>query len=152
DLLGRPETKLNREEISNMIRGKRVLVTGAGGTIGSELVRQIAALHPRNLTLLELSEFNLYRIEMETRDAFPMLPTRTVLADVRDAVRLEQIFSEEAPDLVFHAAAIKHVPIAEENAREAISTNVIGTRQVADCAATHGAEAMVLISTDKAVN
>jgi len=152
DLLGRPEIKLNREEISSLVRGKRVLVTGAGGTIGSELVRQIAALAPKHLALLEFSEFNLYRIEMETRETFPNLDVRAILADVRDAPRLEQVFREEAPELVFHAAAIKHVPIAEENARECVLTNVIGTRQVADCANKAGVAAMVLISTDKAVH
>jgi O-antigen biosynthesis protein WbqV len=152
DLLGRPEIKLNRQEISDLVRGKSVLVTGAGGSIGSELARQIAALAPRRLTLLESSEFNLYRIELEIREHFPQLSVRALLADVRDAARLEQIFHEEKPELIFHAAAIKHVPIAEENAREAILTNVIGTRLVADCAAKFGAVAMVMISTDKAVN
>jgi len=152
DLLGRPEIKLNRQEISDLIRNRRVLVTGAGGTIGAELVRQIAALAPRCLTLLEFSEFNLYRIELETREKFSGLDIRAILADVRDRARLEQIFRDEKPELVFHAAAIKHVPIAEENAREAILTNVIGTRLVADCAERADVAAMVLISTDKAVN
>ncbi|MGE3623864.1 MAG: polysaccharide biosynthesis protein [Bdellovibrionales bacterium] len=152
DLLGRPEIKLNREEIVRLVRGRRVLVTGAGGTIGSELVRQIAALSPRHLTLLEFSEFNLYRIDMEVREKHPTVEARALLADVRDAVRLDHIFAEEKPELVFHAAAIKHVPIAEDNAREAVLTNVIGTRHVADATARAGALAMVLISTDKAVN
>ncbi len=151
DLLGRPETKLNRQEINTLVKGRRVLVTGAGGTIGSELVRQIAALEPKHLTLLEFSEFNLYRIELEMRENFPKLDIRALIADVRDAARLEQIFREEKPELVFHAAAIKHVPIAEENAREAMLTNITGTRIVADCAAQAGVIAMVLISTDKAV-
>lgn len=152
DLLGRPETKLNRQEISALVRGKRVLVTGAGGTIGGELVRQIATLEPQHLTLLEFSEFNLYRIDLETREAFPKLALRSVLADVRDAGRIERIFQEEKPELVFHAAAIKHVPIAEENVREAVLTNAQGTRNVADAALKAGCAAMVLISTDKAVH
>ncbi|NTU76753.1 MAG: polysaccharide biosynthesis protein [Alphaproteobacteria bacterium] len=152
DLLGRPETVLNREAISALIQGRRILVTGAGGTIGSELVRQIAALGPESLTLVESSEFNLYRIEMEVREGFPSLASRACIADVRDMARLTQIFRDEKPELVFHAAAIKHVPIAEENAREAILTNVVGTRLVADCAAQNGVAAMVLISTDKAVD
>jgi O-antigen biosynthesis protein WbqV len=152
DLLGRPETKLNRADIRALIKGKRVVVTGAGGTIGSELVRQIAALEPSCLTLCEFSEYNLYKIEMEIRETYPYQNLNALIADVRDGVRIEQIFRDEKPDLVFHAAAIKHVPIAEFNAREAILTNVHGTRVVADCAARTGVAAMVLISTDKAVN
>jgi len=152
DLLGRPEIVLNREEISKLISGRRILITGAGGSIGSELVRQIAALYPQHITLLELSEFNLYKIEMEMTEKFPDLSVRAVIADVRDASRLTQVFREEKPDIVFHAAAIKHVPLAEQNTREAILTNVIGTRFVADCAAKSGVIAMVQISTDKAVN
>ncbi|HEU0118481.1 MAG TPA: SDR family NAD(P)-dependent oxidoreductase, partial [Alphaproteobacteria bacterium] len=151
DLLGRPEIKLNRHDIRALVKGKRVLVTGAGGTIGAELVRQIAALEPQHLTLIEFSEFNLYKIEMEVRESLPYQSTRALIADVRDATRIEQIFHEEKPELVFHAAAIKHVPIAEENVREAILTNVHGTRVVADCATRANVAAMVLISTDKAV-
>lgn len=152
DLLGRPETKLNRADIRNLVKGKRVLVTGAGGTIGAELTRQIAAFEPKRLILCEFSEYNLYRIEMELRESFPYQDLSALIADVRDAVRMEQIFHDETPDLVFHAAAIKHVPIAEVNAREAILTNVHGTRVVADCAMRAGVAAMVMISTDKAVN
>jgi O-antigen biosynthesis protein WbqV len=151
DLLGRPEAKLNRNDIRAMIKGRRVLVTGAGGTIGSELVRQIAALDPRHLTLVEFSEFNLYRIDLEVRETFPYQSVRSLIGDVRDAVRIKQILMQEKPDLVFHAAAIKHVPIAEENIREALLTNAIGTRIVADCCMQCGCAAMVLISTDKAV-
>jgi O-antigen biosynthesis protein WbqV len=151
DLLGRPETKLNRQDIRSLIKGRRVLVTGAGGTIGSELVRQIAALEPQHLTLLEFSEFNLYRIDMEICESFPAQSLRSLIADVRDDVRIEQIFEDEKPELVFHAAALKHVPIAEENAREVILTNICGTRIVADCAMKANVLAMVLISTDKAV-
>ncbi len=151
DLLGRPETILNREAIGELIGGRRIIVTGAGGTIGAELVRQIAALGPSHLTFLELSEFNLYKIEMEIRETFPLLSLRGFIADVRDMARIAQIFRDEKPDLVFHAAAIKHVPIAEFNAREALLTNVVGTRIVADCAAKANVKAMVMISTDKAV-
>ena len=151
DLLGRPETKLNRSDIRTLIKGKRVLVTGAGGTIGSELVRQIAALEPKHLTLVEFSEYNLYRIDMEARESFPYQSLSSLIGDVRDATRIVQIFAQEKPDLVFHAAAIKHVPIAEENIRETILTNVIGTRIVADCCQKANNTAMVLISTDKAV-
>ncbi len=152
DLLGRPETILNRDAIGALVTGKRVLVTGAGGTIGSELVRQIAALNPSFLIMVDASEFNLYKIEMEIHEALPLQSKRAYIADVRDAARLSQIFRDEKPDLVFHAAAIKHVPIAEFNAREALLTNVIGTRLVADCAAKAGVAAMVMISTDKAVH
>ncbi len=152
DLLGRPETVLNREAIGALVAGQRVLVTGAGGTIGSELARQIAALGPSHLTLLELSEFNLYKIDLDIREAFPLLSLHGFIADVRDMARIAQIFRDEKPDLVFHAAAIKHVPIAEFNAREALLTNVVGTRIVADCAAKSGVKAMVMISTDKAVH
>ncbi|MDX2027654.1 MAG: nucleoside-diphosphate sugar epimerase/dehydratase [Alphaproteobacteria bacterium] len=152
DLLGRPETKLNRNEIRTLVKGRRVLVTGAGGTIGAELTRQIAALEPQHLILLESSEFNLYRIEMEIKETFPYQNIRAIIADVRDAARLDKIFQDEKPNLVFHAAALKHVPIAEENPREAILTNVHGTRLVADCAMKAKVAAMVLISTDKAVH
>ena len=152
DLLGRPETKLNQHDIRMMIKDRRVLVTGAGGTIGSELVRQIAALDPKQLILVEFSEFNLYRIDMEVREAFSQLNVKSLIGDVRDMTRLTQIFEDTEPELVFHAAAIKHVPIAEENIRETILTNVLGTKNVADCAARMNAAAMVLISTDKAVH
>ncbi len=152
DLLGRPETILNRQAIGELIAGRRVLITGAGGTIGSELVRQIAALGPSHMSLLDLSEFNLYRIDLEIRENFPAQDLHCFLADVRDMARLAQIFRDEKPDLVFHAAAIKHVPLAEFNAREALLTNVIGTRLVADCAAKTNVKAMVMISTDKAVH
>ena len=152
DLLGRPETKLNRGEIRSLVKGKRVLVTGAGGTIGSELVRQIAALEPKHMILVEFSEYNLYKIDMEVRETFPYQSLSSLIGDVRDATRMEKIFAEEKPELVFHAAAIKHVPLAEENVRETILTNVVGTRIVADCCLASGLAAMVLISTDKAVH
>lgn len=152
DLLGRPETVLNRDAINNLVSNKRVLITGAGGSIGSELVRQITDLGPSHITLVEMSEFNLYKIELEIKDRHPTLSVHALLADVRDTARLTQVFQDEEPDLVFHAAAIKHVPLSESNAREAILTNVIGTRLVADCAAKANVNAMVMISTDKAVN
>ena len=151
DLLGRPETKLNRQEIRALVKGRRVLVTGAGGSIGGEIVRQIAALEPKNLIILDACEYNLYRIEMEIKESLPYQPLKSILADVRDTVRIDRLFNAEKPELVFHAAAIKHVPIAEENVRETVLTNVLGTRIVADCAAKYGVIAMVMISTDKAV-
>jgi FlaA1/EpsC-like NDP-sugar epimerase len=152
DLLGRPEIVLNRDAIASLVSGRRVLITGAGGTIGSELTRQVIALNPSHICLVELSEFNLYTIGMELTEKFPTQRMTAHLGDVRDHVRLQQLFQQEKPEIVFHAAALKHVPIAEENVRETVLTNVLGTRNIADCARAVNASAMVLISTDKAVN
>ncbi|MCB2106480.1 MAG: polysaccharide biosynthesis protein [Rhodobacteraceae bacterium] len=152
DLLGRPGAQLHRGAMSDLIRGRRVLITGAGGSIGAELVRQIAALWPAHLTLLDNGEFNLYTIDFETRDRFPVLPVSTVLADVRDAEHIGEVFAREKPDLVFHAAALKHVPLVENNTLEGLLTNAIGTRIVADACIASRVAVMVLISTDKAVN
>jgi FlaA1/EpsC-like NDP-sugar epimerase len=143
DLLGRPETSLDKQAIANFVHGKCVLITGAGGTIGSELSRQIAALRPAKLILVENSEF---------KEAHENLDVSAFIADVRESTRIMRIFEEHRPNVVFHAAALKHVPMAEANVRETLLTNVIGTRNVADAAAATGADAMVLISTDKAVN
>lgn len=151
DLLGRPQAVLDRGAISGLIGGRRVIVTGAGGTIGSELVRQIAALAPERLILLDAGEFNLYSIEMEVREKFPGLDTRAVIADVRDRDRVMRLFQDERPALVFHAAALKHVPLVEANPCEGTLTNVVGTRNVADAARAAACLAMVLISTDKAI-
>jgi O-antigen biosynthesis protein WbqV len=152
DLLGRPPARLERGAMSELIRGRRVLVTGAGGSIGAELVRQIAALWPAHLTLLDHAEFNLYAIDHEVRERFPVLPVASVLADVRDAARIAEVFAREKPDLVFHAAALKHVPLVELNALEGLLTNAVGTRVVADACLAARVGVMVLISTDKAVN
>lgn len=152
DLLGRPQVALDKGAIGNMVAGKVVLVTGAGGTIGAELTRQIGGLAPRRLVLVDNGEFNLYSIDLEIRDGFPGLNFRAVLADVRDRARMLQIFREEQPDLVFHAAALKHVPMVELNPIEGVLTNVLGTRNVADAATASGCSAMVLISTDKAIS
>ncbi|HYE01195.1 MAG TPA: nucleoside-diphosphate sugar epimerase/dehydratase [Alphaproteobacteria bacterium] len=152
DLLGRPPVALDRGAIGALVRDRRVLVTGAGGSIGSELVRQVARLAPRQLVLVENSEFNLYRIEMEIREAHPGLALRPLLADVRDRGRIGRIFAEEKPELVFHAAALKHVPMVEGSPLEGLQTNVVGTRNVADAAREVAAAAMVFISTDKAIN
>lgn len=152
DLLGRPQLNLDRAAMAAMIAGRRVLVTGAGGTIGTELVRQIADAAPARLTLLDNSEFNLYTIDMEVRGRSPDLSVATVLADVRDNARINEVFTKEKPELVFHAAALKHVPMVEMNTLEGLLTNVIGTRHVADACIAGNVAAMVLISTDKAVN
>lgn len=152
DLLGRAQNAQDKSLMRGLIAGKRVMVTGAGGSIGSELARQIASFAPAELLLLEQSEFNLYRIDLELGERFPDVPRRPLLGDVRDAVALGHLFAAHAPEVVFHAAAIKHVPMAEYNPEEAILTNVVGTRNVADACVKHKAAAMVLISTDKAVN
>ena len=151
DLLGRPQAALNRSAITGLIRGARVMVTGAGGTIGSELTRQIAALEPAALVLADNGEFNLYTIEMELREQFPALDISAVIACVRSRDRIMRLFQAQRPDLVFHAAALKHVPLVEACPDEGVLTNVIGTRNVADAARAVGVRAMVLISTDKAV-
>ncbi|WP_291298279.1 nucleoside-diphosphate sugar epimerase/dehydratase [Elioraea sp.] len=151
-LLDRPETPIDRAMIAAVARGKRVLVTGAGGSIGSELVRQVAEAGPAHLTLVDNGEFALYAIDMEIAVAQPRLAREAVIMDIRDRERIAALFARSRPELVFHAAALKHVPLVEANPLEAILTNACGTRNVADAAVTVGAEAVVLISTDKAVN
>lgn len=137
--------------MQKLIEGKRILVTGAGGTIGSELVRQIASYSPTHITLAEIAEYNLYTIDKELEENFTDIPRITRIVDVRDRNRLSRVFSEAKPDIVFHAAALKHVPLVEENPIEAIMTNVMGTKNVADCCIAHKTQQMVFISTDKAV-
>jgi O-antigen biosynthesis protein WbqV len=152
DLLGRPEALLDRASMAEMIQDARVLVTGAGGTIGSELVRQISDFGPAHVVLMDNAELHLYEIDMELSLRHPALPRSTVMADVRDAVRVREIMRRHTPDLVFHAAAMKHVPMVEMNPCEGMLTNILGTRNVVDASVEHGVKAMVLISTDKAVN
>jgi O-antigen biosynthesis protein WbqV len=152
DLLGRPQMPLDRAAMRTMIAGRRIAVTGAGGSIGSELVRQIAGFDPALLILLDSSEYNLYAIEAETAGRYPALFCPAVLADVRDRRRVSRLIGSYRPELVFHAAALKHVPLVESNPFEGVLTNVIGTANVADACLEGGAAAMVLISTDKAVN
>ncbi len=152
DLLGRPQAQLDRPSMAALIGGRRVLVTGAGGTIGSELCRQISAFGPASLVLLDSSEYQLYSIDLEIGERAPDLRRRAVLADVRDRDRIARIFAAERPELVFHAAALKHVPMVEMHPEEGALTNVLGTRVVADACRAHAVLAMVLISTDKAVN
>ena len=152
DLLNRRQVQLDRAAMADLIAGKRVMVTGAGGSIGSELCRQLAMFTPAEILLLDSSEFALWQIDLEIRELAPALPRRTVVADVRDAPHMRAIADEFQPDLVFHAAALKHVPIVEANRLEGLRTNALGTQVVADAAAAAGASLMVLISTDKAVN
>jgi O-antigen biosynthesis protein WbqV len=152
DLLDRPQVPLDREGMARLVQGRRVLVTGAGGTIGGELARQVAALGPASLTLLDHGEYVLYEIDLELRERHPDVPRRAVLADVRDAERIGRLFREIRPELVFHAAALKHVPMVENDPLEGLLTNAAGTRVVADAARAAGCSLMVFISTDKAVN
>lgn len=152
DLLGREQVQLDWISIRTGISGKRVLVTGGGGSIGSELCRQVARLGAESLTILELSEFNLYRIEQEIRREFPDLLLDARIGDCGDPVGCERVFATARPHVVFHAAAYKHVPLLQEQVREAFRNNVLGTHVVAQAADRHGVECFVLISTDKAVN
>jgi FlaA1/EpsC-like NDP-sugar epimerase len=152
DLLGRPQAVLDRSGMRRLIAGRRVLVTGAGGTIGSELARQIASYGPARIVLLDNGEYALYTIDQELKERFPEVPRQAIIADVRDRPRLDAVMASERPELVFHAAALKHVPIVEANPVEGVVTNVLGTRNVAESCRAHGVSAMVMISTDKAVN
>lgn len=152
DLLGRQPRQLDQAPLRGLIEGARVLVTGAGGTIGSELTRQISRLRPASLALLDSSELNLYEIDMALREAGYADNAHAYLGDVRDARRVKMIFDAERPSVVVHAAALKHVPLMEENPAEAVLTNLGGTIVVAEAARAAGADRFVLISTDKAVN
>lgn len=152
DLLGRESVKLDVEAIAGYLHSKRVLVTGGGGSIGSELCRQLAVLQPSRLVILENCEFNLYQIEKELSAEFPGLSLDAVLGDVKSRQRVEWVFRTFRPQVVFHAAAYKHVPMLESNPAEGVINNVIGTRMVAEAADRHGVECFVMVSTDKAVN
>lgn len=153
DLLGRDPVELDDAGLHGLISGKVALVTGAGGSIGSELCRQIARFSPQMLVLLESSEFALYNIEQELAQTYPNLGKAFLAGDVRDAARIEEVFARWQPSVVFHAAAYKHVPLMErENAWQAVRNNVFGTWCVAKAAQRHGVGKFILISTDKAVN
>lgn len=152
DLLERPQTVLDKAALSRMIENSRIVVTGAGGSIGGELTQQIAALGPAELILIDNSEYNLYAIDLELAEKFPNVHRKPYICDVRDPARLGEIFQRHCVDLVFHAAALKHVPMVELNPCEGILTNVIGTMNVAEATRLCGAKAMVQISTDKVVN
>ena len=152
DLLGRPQAVLDRASMSRLIQGRRVLVTGAGGTIGAELSRQIAALSPARLVLLDSSEFALYSVDIELREQQPQLLLVPVLRDVRDRAQIDAVLADERPEIVFHAAALKHLPMVEANPTEGVLTNIAGSRNVAEAARAFGVSTVVMISTDKAVN
>ncbi|MCD8011779.1 MAG: polysaccharide biosynthesis protein [Lachnospiraceae bacterium] len=152
DLLGREPIKVDMQEIFQYIQGKTILVTGGGGSIGSELCRQIAGHKPERLVIFDIYENSTYAIELELRDKYPDLNLNVLIGSVRDSRRINQVFETYHPDIVFHAAAHKHVPLMEYSPNEAIKNNVIGTYKTAYAALTHGAQRFVLISTDKAVN
>jgi len=152
DLLGRSQAVLDRDGMAQLIRSRRILVTGAGGTIGAELARQIAALSPGRLVLLDNGEFALYGIDVELRERFPGLLPVPLLRDVRDRAQIDEVVAAEKPEIVFHAAALKHLPMVEANPIEGVLTNVVGSRNVAEAARANGTSLIVMISTDKAVN
>ena len=152
DLLGREPIRVNLEIVLGYVQGKTVLVTGGGGSIGSELCRQIAAHNPKQLIVLDVYENNAYDIQMELRKKYPKLDLQTIIASVRDSRKMFQVFETYRPEIVYHAAAHKHVPLMEDSPCEAIKNNAIGTYKTAYAAMTHGCQRFVLISTDKAVN
>ncbi|MGH0249330.1 polysaccharide biosynthesis protein [Sinorhizobium meliloti] len=152
DLLERPQAALDREAIGRLVRGRRVLITGAGGSIGSELTAQVAACEPAEIVLIDNTEYNLYAIDMTLTESFPELPRWSYLCSVRRSQRVEEIFERHRPELVFHAAALKHVPMVQMNPCEGVLTNVVGTMNVANAAKKYGTLAMVQVSTDKVVN
>ena len=152
DLLGREPISVNTREVFAYIEGKNILVTGGGGSIGSELCRQIAAHNPASLTIFDIYENNAYDIEMELRRNFPYLNLKVLIGSVREVRRVEDVFAMVHPHIVFHAAAHKHVPLMETSPAEAVKNNVFGTYNVAKAANDFGAERFVMISTDKAVN
>lgn len=152
DLLGRSEIQINMKDLFENFHGKTILVTGAAGSIGSELCRQLASMGLKHLVMMDNAETSLHNVRLEFEDKFPGLYFTPVIGDVRQEARLDFIFRKYRPDIVFHAAAYKHVPLMEENPCEAIMVNVVGSRQVADKCVEYGVEKMVMVSTDKAVN
>jgi len=152
DLLGREEIKIDMERIAGQLQGKVILITGAAGSIGSELVRQLAVFQPKMLLLFDMAETPLHNLRLEMERTHPKLRFLPIIGDVRSKTRLDHIFSKYRPEVVYHAAAYKHVPMMEENPCEAALVNVSGTFNVANFAVKYGAESFVMISTDKAVN
>jgi FlaA1/EpsC-like NDP-sugar epimerase len=153
DLMKREAVTLDESGLHELLTGQVVMVTGAGGSIGSELCRQIAAYQPALLVLYEVSEYAMYKVDEQLREAFPEMPVQSVVGDIKNVRRVNQAMHQFSPSLVFHAAAYKHVPLMEEdNAWEAVQNNVWGTYVVARAAIDHGVKRLVFISTDKAVN
>ena len=152
DLLGREEIKINTKEVFDFIQEKIVFVTGGGGSIGSELINQIAKYNPKKIINIEINENASYLMELELKRKYPYLDYKTEIASVRDLDKLDMLFDKYKPDILFHAAAHKHVPLMENNPEEAIKNNIFGTKNVAECCLKYKLESVVLISTDKAVN
>lgn len=152
DLLERPAIHINMENVRNILSNKVVLITGAAGSIGSEIVRQVATHNPSGVILLEMAESPLHDLMMEVKPLFPTIKFIHVIADVRNMTMLEPIFKEYKPDVVFHAAAYKHVPLMEDFPPQAILTNVLGTKNIADLSVKYGVQRFIMVSTDKAVN
>lgn len=152
DVLGRPQKILDMTNVEALFNGSKVLITGAGGTIGSELARQIVSLEPSEIIILDNSEFLIYQIELTLSELYPHVKPQVILGDVRDEVKIQKVMNEFSPDIVIHSAALKHVPLVESNPIEGINTNVIGTWNVARAALKNSVKTMVLISTDKAVD
>ena len=152
DLLGRDPVQLDATGLRGWLGDRVVMVTGAGGSIGAELCRQVARYQPRRIVLFEQGEFALYSIEQEFRQAFPALSIRCVIGDVKDAARVSEVLAAEQPSVIFHAAAYKHVPMMERNPTEAVEVNVLGTKNLADQAVKFEVESFVMVSTDKAIN
>lgn len=152
DLLGREQVFLDQKSVEKFIRDKTVLVTGAAGSIGSELCRQVAKFRPSQLLLLDQDETGIFNIANELEDSFPRLKIISIIADIQDEEKINQIFEKFRPNVIFHAAAYKHVPLMEEHPDEAVKNNIFGTKIVAEAALGHGAENFISISTDKAVN
>ena len=152
DLLERPAININMENVRNILSNKVVLITGAAGSIGSEIVRQVATHNPSGVILLEMAESPLHDLMMEIKPLFPTIKFIHVIADVRNMTMLEPIFKEYKPDVVFHAAAYKHVPLMEDFPPQAILTNVLGTKNIADLSVKYGVQRFIMVSTDKAVN
>ena len=152
DLLGREEIKINTKEVFDFIQDKIVFVTGGGGSIGSELINQIAKYNPKKIINIEINENASYLMELELKRKYPYLDYKTEIASVRDLDKLDMLFDKYKPEILFHAAAHKHVPLMENNPEEAIKNNIFGTKNVAECCLKYKLESVVLISTDKAVN
>ena len=152
DLLQRDPIKIDLRKVASHLEGKRVMVTGAAGSIGSEIMRQVASFNPYMLILVDQAETPLHDVRLELADNWKNLEAHTIVADIANQTRMEQIFAEYKPQYIFHAAAYKHVPMMEDNVSESIQTNVAGTRNIADLAVKYGADKFVMISTDKAVN
>jgi len=152
DLLNRPSIILEKEAVKNQLHQKTVLVTGGAGSIGSELARIISRFKPKHLIILDQSESPLVNLDLEIREELKFVDIHSVIGDVCDVSRMEGVFTKYKPDIVFHAAAYKHVPIMERTPREAVNVNISGTKNIADLAHRFGVEKFVMVSTDKAVN